>query len=70
MAAAVHLLVVDGVLVVIVGLQGQLGAADRALEAPRVEEREVLERAHSVHLVHRLSAPQTRALVEIRPIHD
>lgn len=40
--AAVHLLVVDRVLVVVVGLQGELGAADRALEATRMEERKVL----------------------------
>ena len=69
MAATVHLLVVDRVLVVVVGFQGQLGAADRALEATRMEEREVLQRADSVHLVHRLGTPQTRAFVKVRPIH-
>ena len=68
-AATVHLLVVDRVLIVVVGFQGQLGAADRALEAARVEEREVLQRADSVHLVHGLGTPQTRAFVKVRPIH-
>lgn len=41
-AATVHLLVVDRMLVVVVGLQGQFSAADRALETTRVKEREVL----------------------------
>lgn len=68
--AAVDLLVVDRVLVVVVGLQGELGAADRALEAARVEKREVLQGTHPVDLVDGLSASQTRALVEVRPIHD
>jgi len=68
--AAVHLLVVDRVLIVVVSLQGELGAADRALEAARVEKREVLQGTHPVDLVDGLSAPQTRALVEVRPIHD
>lgn len=68
--AAVHLLVVDRVLVIVVGLEGELGAADRALEAARVEEREVLQGTHPVDLVDGLSASQTRALVEVGPIHD
>lgn len=67
--AAVHLLVVDRVLIVVVRLQGEFGAADRALEATRVEERKVLQGTHPVHLVDGLSAPQTRALVEVGPIH-
>lgn len=67
--AAVDLLVVDRVLVVVVGLEGELGAADRALEAARMEEGEVLERPDPVYLVHRLLAAQARALVEVRPIH-
>lgn len=69
MTAAVHLFVVDGVLVVVVGLQGELGAADRALEAARVEKGEVLQGAHSVDLVDSLGAPQARALVEVGPVH-
>lgn len=64
-ARTVHLLVLLPVLVVVVRLQRQLRAAHDALEAPAVEEREVLERAHPVHLVHRLVASQARALVEI-----
>lgn len=56
-------------LVVVVGLQGQLGAANRALEATRVKEREILQGADPVHLVDGLSTPQTRAFVEVRPIH-
>lgn len=67
--ATVYLLVVDCVLVVVVRLEGELGAADRALEATRVEEREVLEGTHSVHLIDGLSASQTRAFVKVRPIH-
>jgi len=67
---AVHLLVVDRVLVVVVGLQGELSAADRALEAARVEKREVLQGTHPVDLVDGLSASQTRAFIEVRPIHD
>lgn len=68
-AATVHLLVVDRMLVVVVSLQGQFSAADRALETTRVKEREVLQWTDSVHLVDGLSASQTRALVKIRPIH-
>lgn len=68
-AAAVHLLIVDRVLVVVVGLQGQLGPAYSALEAARVKEGEILQWAHPVHLVHGLRAPQTRALVKVGPIH-
>lgn len=67
-AAAVHLLVLLPVLVVVIGLQGELGAADGALEASAVEEGEVLQRAHPVHLVDGLAAPETRALVEVRPV--
>lgn len=69
MAATVHLFIVDRVLVVVVGLQGQLGAAYSALEATRVKEGEILQWANPVHLVHGLRAPQTRALVKVRPIH-
>lgn len=70
MTTAVYLLVVDRVLIVVVGLQGELGTADRAFEATRVEKREVLQGTHPVDLIDGLGAPQTRALVEIRPIHD
>lgn len=70
MTATVNLLVVDRVLIVVIRLQGEFGAADRALEAARVEEREVLQGTHPVHLVDGLSASQTRALVEVGPIHD
>jgi len=69
-ATTVDLLVVDRVLIIVVGLQRELGTADRALEAARVEERKVLQRAHPVDLVHGLSAPQTRAFVKVWPIHN
>jgi len=68
--AAVHLLIIDRVLIIVIGLQGELGAADRAFEAARVKKREVLQRTHPIDLVDSLSASQTRALVEVRPIHD
>lgn len=61
----VHLLVFLSVLIVVVGLQRQLRAADYALEAPAMKERKILERAHSVHLVHRLVAPQACAFVKV-----
>jgi len=68
-ARTVHLLVLLPVLVVVVRLQRQLRTAHDALEASAVEKREVLERAHPVHLVHRLVASQARALVKVRPVH-
>lgn len=68
-AAAVDLLVLLTVLVVVVRLQCEFGAADGALEAAAVEEGEVFERPDTVHLVHRLVAPQTGALVEVGPVH-
>lgn len=67
---AVDLLVIDRVLIVVVGLQGEFRTADRAFEAARVEERKVLQGTHPVDLVDSLGAPQTRALVEVGPIHD
>lgn len=65
----VYLLVFLPVLVVVVRFQRQLRAANDTLETPAVEEREVLERTHPVHLVHRLVASQARALVKVRPVH-
>lgn len=70
MTATVHLLVVNRVLIVVVGLQGELGTAYRALEATRVEKRKVFQGTHPVDLIDSLSTSQTRALVEVRPIHD
>lgn len=69
MATAVDLFVLLAVLVVVVRLERELRAADGALEAAAVEEGEVLERADSVHLVDRVVAPQTRALVEVGSVH-
>lgn len=69
MAAAVDFLVLLTVLVVVVSLEGELGATDGTLEAAAVEECEVLERTDSVHLVDRVVAPETRALVEVSPVH-
>ena len=69
MAVTIHLLVIDRVLIVIVRLQRELRAAYRALEATRMKERKVLEGSNPVHLVHRLLAAQTRALVEVRSVH-
>lgn len=67
-AAAVHLLVLLPVLVVVVGLEGELGAAHRALETSAVEEGEVLQRTDPVHLVDGLAAPEAGALVEVGPV--
>lgn len=58
------------VLVVVVGLQRQLGAAVHALEAARVKERKVLQRTDAVHLVDDLAAAQARGFVEIGTVHD
>lgn len=69
MTTTVYLLVVDRVLIVVVGLEGELGAAYRALEATRVEESEVFQGTDTVHLVHRLLTAQTCAFVEIRTVH-
>jgi hypothetical protein len=66
---AIHLLVLLSVLVVVVRLQRQLGTTNRALKASTVEEREVLQGAHAVHLVDSLVAPQTGTLVEVGPVH-
>jgi len=68
-ARTVHLFVLLPVLVVVVRLQRQLRTAHDALEASAVKESKILERAHPVHLVHRLVASQTRALVKVRPVH-
>lgn len=57
MATAVDLFVLLAVLVVVVGLERELRAADGALEAAAVEEGEVLERTDSVHLVDGVVAP-------------
>lgn len=62
---AVNLLVLLALLVVEVGLQRQFGAAEEALEASLMVEGEVLQRADLIHLVDRLAAPQTGALVGI-----
>lgn len=69
MAATVHLLVFLPVLVVVVGLECQLGAAHGTLETPAVEEGEVLERTHAVHLVHGVVTPQASTLVKVHSIH-
>jgi len=68
--AAVHFFVIDRVLIVVVGLQGELGTANCAFEAASMEKREVLQGTHPVDLVNSLSASQTRALVKVRSIHD
>lgn len=68
-AAAVNFLVLLSVLVVVVRLERELGATYCALEAAAVEEGEVLERTDAVHLVDRLLAAQTAALVEVHAIH-
>jgi len=68
-ARTVHFLVLLPVLVVVVRLQRKLRTAHHTLEASAVEEREVFEWAHPVHLVHRLIASQARALVKVRPVH-
>lgn len=49
--------------------QSQFGPAYRAFEAAAVEEGEVLQRTHPVHLVHDFAAPEARALVEVGPVH-
>uniref|UniRef100_A0A6B0UTI5 Putative secreted protein n=1 Tax=Ixodes ricinus TaxID=34613 RepID=A0A6B0UTI5_IXORI len=67
MVLTIYLLVLLALLVVEVGFEGQLGAAQEALEAALVVEGEVFERAHLVDLVHRLATPQAGVLVGI---HD
>lgn len=57
MATAVDLFVLLAVLIVVVGLERELRAADGALEAAAVEEGEVLERTDPVHLVDGVVAP-------------
>lgn len=64
-ALAVDLFVVLVLLVVVVGPQGQFGAADEALEAALVEEGEVLQGADFVHLVDCLAASQAAVLVAV-----
>lgn len=66
----VHLLVFLPVLVVVVSLECQLGPTYGALETTAVEEREVLERSHSVHLVHGVVTSQASAFVKVHSIHD
>ena len=53
---AVDFFIFAAVLVVVVGFQRQLGAACCALETALMEETEVFEWSHTVHLVHRLPA--------------
>ena len=62
---AVDLLVIVGILIVVVGLERQFRAACRALETALVEKCKVLQRTDSVHLVHRLTAPEAEILVKV-----
>lgn len=69
MTTAIHLLVLLPVLVVIVRLERQLRAANRALETTTVEEGEVLQGPDPVHLIDRVGATQAGGFVEIRTVH-
>ena len=66
---AIHLFILLSVLVVIIRLQRQFRTTNRALKASTVEEREILQRSHTIHLIHRLVAPQAGTLVKIRSVH-
>lgn len=57
------------VLIIIIRFQRQLRTAVDALEAARMEEREILQRSNAIHLVDDFIAPQARRLIEIRSIH-
>ena len=67
--AAVDLLVVGRELVVVIGLQGELGAAHHAPEAAAVEECVVLQRADLVGGVDHLPAPQAVGVHVVRFEH-
>ena len=67
--AAINLLVVVAALVVVVGLEGQLGAALHAAETAGVEEGVVLEGPDLVGGVDRLAAPQAVAVHVVRLEH-
>lgn len=50
-------------------LESEFSTTIGTFEAATVEEGEVLQRAHAIHLVHHLRAPETRALVEVGAVH-
>lgn len=57
-------------LIIEIRLERELGAAVHAFEATGMEECEILERPHTIHLIDGLAAPQASRLVEIWPIHS
>lgn len=57
MITSTHLLIILVVLVVEVAFERELRAARFALEAAGVEERKVLQRTDSIHLINDLFAP-------------
>ena len=64
-ADAVDLLVFVAVLVVVVSLESQFGAACRTLKTTLMEKGKILEGTDSVYLVHRLAAPEAEILVKV-----
>lgn len=56
MTTAIHFLIVDRMLIVIIGLQRELGTANRAFETSRVKEGKILQRSYPVDLVNGLRA--------------
>lgn len=67
--AAVDFLVFLSQLIVVVGFEREFRAANGALETAAVEETEIFQRAHAIHLINSLVAPQTGAFVKIWPVH-
>lgn len=65
-----YLFVILLVLIIEIRLERQLCAAVYAFEATGMEECEILERPHTIHLIDGLAAAQASRLVEIWPIHN
>lgn len=58
-----HLSVLIVLLVVEISFEGEFGATDVTLEASPVEEGEVFEGTHFVHLIHSLSTAKAQVFV-------
>lgn len=56
-------------LIVEIGLQCKFGATALALEASRMKEGKIFERANTIHLIDDIFATQTGGLVEVWTIH-
>lgn len=69
MTTAINLFILMPMLIVEIRFQSQLGAAHETLEATAMEKCKILERPYPIHLVHRLCASETGALVKVHAIH-